>query len=538
MRVHVDRHGDRHGAATVQDNSADFRDYLRVLSRRRWLVVLCVLLGIGGGLAAGEARGPAYTSHAEVVIQPIGVSITGAGLDSASGVNVPTQQQVAGSAGVAELVRKRAQSQASTSQLLAGLSITAPAKSNVLTFSYTADKPEKARILAQAFAESYLELRRTQGTETIERLTEIVKSRLTAVETQLDKVQDSLADAPKGSTAEQNATALYSTLSQQAVPLRNRLDELSTLVVDPGTVIMPASLPTRPDGFTLTEMLVSGALIGLLLGTILAFLRDRIDDRLRGPDDISRWLRLPTLAAIPSRPRRGQLLLRDPSSAPEVAKAYGLLAARLMVAARRTELTVITVTAPSDSRDSQIVAANLSLALVRAGNRVALEGIATEAPLRDQLDTIAHRVPVEQAVEGAESSTHVPGLVLVTAPGDGANPVPNPEVTRGLSADLRGRADFVIVSAPPVLTAADGLLLSSVADGVLLVGRERSTPRAEVAEAATHLIEIGANLLGVVVTGPGRRGAFSRPKRRSRQTDAAAARRVEAVPAKQRLLQE
>ncbi len=56
----------------------------------------------------------------------------------------------------------------------------------------------------------------------------------------------------------------------------------------------------RPQ--TRTNML-AGALLGLVLGTLLAFVRDAIDDTLKTADDVERFVALTTLGAIPTADR-------------------------------------------------------------------------------------------------------------------------------------------------------------------------------------------------------------------------------------------
>src|SRR5512145_1040276 len=44
----------------------DFRAYLGVIARRRWLVIFAVLLGVGGALAASLIPEPTYRVKAQV----------------------------------------------------------------------------------------------------------------------------------------------------------------------------------------------------------------------------------------------------------------------------------------------------------------------------------------------------------------------------------------------------------------------------------------------------------------------------------------
>jgi capsular polysaccharide biosynthesis protein len=48
------------------------------------------------------------------------------------------------------------------------------------------------------------------------------------------------------------------------------------------------------------QILVAAALLGLLVGTLLAFLLEYADDTLKSPEDVDRYLKAPLLAAIPA----------------------------------------------------------------------------------------------------------------------------------------------------------------------------------------------------------------------------------------------
>jgi len=57
----------------------------------------------------------------------------------------------------------------------------------------------------------------------------------------------------------------------------------------------------------------------------------------------------------------------------------------------------------------------------------------------------------------------------------------------------------IIVDSPPVLAVTDATILSSLADGVLLVAASGSTPRASLVRTRRILANSGARLLGVTV---------------------------------------
>ena len=73
------------------------------------------------------------------------------------------------------------------------------------------------------------------------------------------------------------------------------------------------------------------------------------------------------------------------------------------------------------------------------------------------------------------------------------------ESMRELLADQREVVDFIIIDCPPVLAVADALVVAPMADAILYVANEQSTPRGAVIAARAQLDQVGARLLGAVL---------------------------------------
>jgi capsular exopolysaccharide synthesis family protein len=97
--------------------------------------------------------------------------------------------------------------------------------------------------------------------------------------------------------------------------------------------------------------------------------------------------------------------------------------------------------------------------------------------------------------------TSLPGLDILLA----GNRAPNPAELLGsnsmkqLLTDALTQYDFILLDSAPILPVADGLLLSRLVDGVLLVVRSRITERKVAKEARRRLLRAGSRILGVVL---------------------------------------
>jgi Mrp family chromosome partitioning ATPase len=66
-------------------------------------------------------------------------------------------------------------------------------------------------------------------------------------------------------------------------------------------------------------------------------------------------------------------------------------------------------------------------------------------------------------------------------------------------AELRERADFVLIDSAPALVVADALALAPFVDGVLFVADADKTTRGAVDHARDQLEQVGATLVGAVL---------------------------------------
>ncbi len=167
--------------------------------------------------------------------------------------------------------------------------------------------------------------------------------------------------------------------------------------------------------------------------------------------------------------------------------------------------------------DRAAVVANLGVACALAGERVvvvdadlrvapnadslsalfghggATEGIATAILGPDE----EHRTIVLPVVE-----TEVANLLLLPAGVRGANPADllGAEAFGVLLAALRTQADVVLIDAPPVADVADSRAIAARVDGVLLLVAQGKTRRPQAQRALAALEQVGARILGVVLT--------------------------------------
>jgi capsular exopolysaccharide synthesis family protein len=264
-------------------------------------------------------------------------------------------------------------------------------------------------------------------------------------------------------------------------------------------ILDPAVVPQRPVKNTAPRLLFMGLVAGLGLGVVGAVLLDRLDPRVRYPEQVSRDLGLPILGALPH-------LRRDQEPA-EVVEALRGLCLNLVHAYGAAGPLLVTVTSPGPGDGKSFLAANLALTFADGGHRTLLidgdirRGVlhrrfkaARQPGLTDYLRDEATRDQVVQ-------TTTYPGLSFI---GCGTRSHRAPELLgspamNSLISTVRLDYDVILVDSPPLGAGVDPFILGTATGHVLLVLRTGYSHR-EMTEAKLEVLDrLPVRTLGAVL---------------------------------------
>lgn len=277
-----------------------------------------------------------------------------------------------------------------------------------------------------------------------------------------------------------------------------------------------AVTPTNPVRPKPAVYLAFGAFLSLLIATAVVLVRDRLDRRIRiGPaDDVIEGQ--PVLARIPT--------LLYPSGGNDGPDARFANAARIMRSdafrVLRTNLELaggkpartIMVTSPGQGEGKTTVAAQLALTVAtdresvaivecdlrRRGLRETGLGQGLKRPEKGLAQFLNGDATAKQIVVGAPSLNE---LSIVWAGKSVSEPGPLLRSDRlpELIDQLSTSHDWVILDTPPIAVGDDALIVSSIADGCLVVidAEETTAPALEAGLRQLHLVR--AHVLGLVV---------------------------------------
>jgi polysaccharide biosynthesis transport protein len=275
------------------------------------------------------------------------------------------------------------------------------------------------------------------------------------------------------------------------------------------TVAKPL-LPTDPVSPILSRDVGFGLAVGLILGLAMAVLRETLNRTVRDTEELRELAGVPLLAIVP-KDLPNQLLPSDTHPRSARAEAYRQARTTLLSVSDHRPL-IVAVTSATLGEGKTSVAANLSIALSRAGHRVAL----VDADLRRP------RVADFMGISAAPGLTDVliggvtlkDALVLRDEGRLGVLPagsIPtNPSEALGSPAmvdvlrDLSDEFEFIIVDTPPVVPVTDALVLAPWMDGIVLVARLGETTPDRIRRALAALDRVHAQVFGIVANQAGK----------------------------------
>jgi polysaccharide biosynthesis transport protein len=484
----------------------ELRDYLSILWARKWIIVAVTATATAVAVYYSYQQTPVYTTSAEVLVRP--ARFDPSQPSAAFGfLNMQTEQQVANSLPVAQLASDHLDELGVAPGTVSAAIVE---DAETIIFSSSASDAAAAQATADAFANAYLDLRRTKVQDELEAARRPYETQINAIDMSLRRIARVIARVDDEGLRSV-LTTRYSSRSSERVALVQALDALASPGnVNVGDIVRSAALPIEPASPDHVKDAALGFIAGLILGIGVALLRDRLDDRVRGRGELELHSGAPVLAVIPriSSRLKGVITSNEPRS--EAAEAYKALAVRLVHAAqqRRFKSVVITSSLPSEGKTT--TTANLGVALTLIGKRVVMVSADLRRPrLQDYfsdgsnegglMDILVGKLPFMDAL----SSAGVPNLWILRA-GQGVDSVDPLELLgsrsmKELLIELLNFADFVLIDTPPLLTSSDVIALAPFADSAMFVADPRLASGATIEQAKHELQLIGVPVVGVVV---------------------------------------
>jgi capsular exopolysaccharide synthesis family protein len=485
----------------------DVRHYITAFRRRAVLIVVIVALGLGLGFGYASVKTPVYTATAQVLINPPPGAAT---QKSNSGFNIGDEAQLVKSAAIAASAAKVLATTQPSTDLLKHVSVKTSPTSFIMAISYWHTDPAHAALGANAFARAYLDYKLNQTETQIFQQQASLNKQISQLRTQQAAQNAALQSSVRGSIPYLTAQDALNQLKVKLAVLAQSLAGLPT-IVNPGQIILPATTPSKPSSPKVPLDVAAGLFVGLLCGFGLAFVLDRMDDRVHEGADLQWYVDVPLLASIPHvkgrhRLRAVQLVVHLEPRSP-VAEAYRTIRTSVLSMSGRRDLKVVAFASPVQGEGKSMTCANVAAALGQTDKRVLVLSADIRKPTIHEFFFASREPGLSEVLQGkisfdeAVEKTEVGNVWVLSGGAFPTNPaelLQSSEMVSLLDA-VREAFDFVIVDCPPILGLADCLAVLPLVDAVLLVVQAGETRGGALIEASERLERVGVSVDATII---------------------------------------
>jgi capsular exopolysaccharide synthesis family protein len=199
-------------------------------------------------------------------------------------------------------------------------------------------------------------------------------------------------------------------------------------------------------------------------------------------------------------------LIVQKNSKSHVSEAYRTLRTNIQFSSFESDIKTILVTSSGPSEGKSTTSGNLALTFAQSGKRVLLVDCDLRKPSVHKKFMISNQIGLSNLlIEGLKledvAVKYMDNLQILTS---GTIP-PNPAEMLGSKKmmafinEMKSNFDYIILDTPPVIAVTDAQVLSTMADGVLIVICSGEAEKEAAERAKALLLNVKANILGVVL---------------------------------------
>jgi polysaccharide biosynthesis transport protein len=308
--------------------------------------------------------------------------------------------------------------------------------------------------------------------------------------------------------------------------------EITAAVQDSTAQVLDrAELPGGSLGTSRPVIFAVALFAGLLVGVLVAFMRDWLDTTVHNEQDVTALVRAPVIGIIPNL-RQGAVAsgarkpreiaaralapakpVREAESQTVAAEAYRALRTNLSYVSPSKPPRVIVVTSALSGDGKTTSASNLAVTLAQQNKRVLLIDAETRRGNLHTLFGIEATPGFFDLLYGHATASECIRRVALDGMGH-LDVLPSGGMPSHNAADLlmasrlspffdqlRAQYDYVLIDTPPLNLFTDAALIGAHADATLLVARADRTERQALKFAVLQLQHVQANLAGAILNG-------------------------------------
>jgi len=349
-----------------------------------------------------------------------------------------------------------------------------------------------------------------------------LRAKAEEIKQQADLLSLALTNEPPDSLEAERLRTQRAELERQSREFDSNAREYeleAALRADTISIVNPAAVPESPFApVPLRDAILAGLLTALAAVAVI-FLVDRLDQRIKTPEDLRALPDAPPVLGVvpdlgerkvrqrqPTRDARAIITAGSPQ-----AEAFRKLRSSVWLQAINSDIRSLVITSTQQGEGKSTVTANLAVSLTLSGLRVAVVSADLRAPqlgsffkvdeneigLSDVLQRAASLEEVTRAISvGDTSMKFIPSGSPPFDPGMVLGSVAMKNVVSEL---VTGGAEIVLIDSAPVEPVGDTVDLVRNADAALFVVRAHSSTGDRVGAALDSIGATGTPVMGIVL---------------------------------------
>jgi len=370
------------------------------------------------------------------------------------------------------------------------------------------------------------DLRRQSQLKNAEDQLTIFTKELESLEQQRIQAKQEYKDLDNLRASYQKIATIRDQKQQLLENITNNIEKLNMVFNDPEiSKVKPVGLapePLRMSSPNIKIFLPAGFILGFMFGVALAFAIELLNDLLRTPNDVRKYLRVPLLGTICHADQdeylEGIELCHVVRQAPYsiISESYRQFRINLKLSGTGDSKKILLITSGKAGEGKTSVATNMAATLIAEDRKVLLIDTNFRKPSTTTL------FPLAEAEESAEHPDYglsnylmnqcrpediirtsgIAGLDIIDSgplPSNPAEILDNSNMGQLLD-QCRRIYDYVVIDSPPLLLS-EAKILAAQADGTILVFNTELTKRGAAKRVLRELHSINANIIGCVLMG-------------------------------------
>ena len=276
-----------------------------------------------------------------------------------------------------------------------------------------------------------------------------------------------------------------------------------SMPMSPARIWEKAEVSAAPSKPKVLLNMALAVVVGLIVGVGLAFFLEYLDTSVKTMEDVENFLQVPVLAVVP---KNIAVLLEHPEATAD-AEAYRIMRTNLEFNRQSPEANTVTFVSGGAGEGKSTTLANLAYTFAQGGYSTLVVDADLRRPSQHRVfglsgdygltDFLTTDVDLEDVVQ----ATSVPNLYFLPSgklPFDAVG-VLNSQRMMDLIEQVKNRFDITFFDSPPILGVSDASVLVRAVDLTVIVVQHRRFPRAMLQRVKQAVLNVGGNILGVVL---------------------------------------